>query len=172
MLVRDTVSWNALIYGFYQEGNSGSEVIPLFLQMLKEDQVRPDKTTVATVLPFCGSVKVGSQFHCLSTKIGVDGDLSVCNVLIFMYYKSGVVDNARNVFSGMASRDVVSWTSMISIDPNNAVSLFNGMRQDRVTPNDVTFVGLTFAIPNNYSVREGCMVHATTNLDCRPKLMY
>lgn len=159
MLLRDTVSWNALIHGFPQEGNNGSEVILLFLQML-EDQVRPDKTTVATVVPFCGSIKLGAQFHCLSSKIGIDGDLLVSNVLISMYYRNGALDYVRNVFSGMKVRDVVSWTSMISIYPDNAVSLFNEMRQDKVTPNDVTLVTLLFAIPNNYSVREGGMAHA------------
>ncbi|KAF3335684.1 pentatricopeptide repeat-containing protein [Carex littledalei] len=159
MLVRDTVSWNALIYGLAQEGNNGSEVIPLFLRMLKEDQVRPDKTTVATVVPFCGSVKLGTQFHCLSSKIGIDGDLLVSNVLTSMYYRIGALDYGKNVFSGMRLRDVVSWTSMISIDPNNAVSWFNGMRLDKVTPNDVTLVALLFAIPNNYSIRECSMVH-------------
>jgi pentatricopeptide repeat protein len=160
MLVRDTVSWNAFIYALAQEGNNGSEVIPLFLRMLKEDRVCPNKTTIATVMPFCGSIKLGAQLHCLSSKIGVDGDILVCNVLMSMYYMNGARDYVRNVFSGMKLRDVFSWTSMISIYPNDAVSLFNEMRQDEVMPNDVTLVALLSAIPHNYSMHEGGMVHA------------
>jgi PPR repeat len=101
MRVRDTVSWNAFIYGFAQEGNNGSEVIPLFLRMLKENRVFPNKTTIATVVTFCGSIKFEAQLHCLSSKIGVDGDILLCNVLISMYYRNGALDYARNIFSDM-----------------------------------------------------------------------
>ncbi|KAJ4755987.1 Pentatricopeptide repeat-containing protein [Rhynchospora pubera] len=159
MLVRDTVTWNALIHGFAHESDNGHKVIPLFLRMLKEDHVRPNNTTVATVVPFCDSGQLGTQIHCLSFKIGSDGDLWVSNALMSMYYRSGVLDYVRNVFGGMELRDVVSWTSMMSIDPNKAVSLFNGMRLCKVTPNDVTFVALIFAIPNKYSLREAGMLH-------------
>ncbi|PQQ20264.1 pentatricopeptide repeat-containing protein [Prunus yedoensis var. nudiflora] len=54
---------------------------------------------------------------------------------------------------------VVSWTTMISIDKEDAIFLYNEMRLDGVYPNDVTFVGLIHAISIRKLVEEGEMIH-------------
>ncbi|CAD5170001.1 unnamed protein product [Musa acuminata subsp. malaccensis] len=162
MAVRDLVSWNSLICGLTQDGDCGTEAIEFFLMMVREEGVRPDRISLASVISACGhegSVGYGCQVHGFATKLGVEDHASVSNVLMSMYYKHGDIVYAKRVFENMTERDVIAWTTMISIESENAIPLFNGMRQDGVQPNDVTFVALIFAVSDEHLMREGQMVH-------------
>ncbi|URE01855.1 PPR repeat [Musa troglodytarum] len=162
MAVRDLVSWNSLICGLTQDGDCGTEAIEFFLMMVREEGVRPDRISFASVISACGhegSVGFGCQVHGFATKVGVEDHSSVSNVLMSMYYKHGHIVSAKRVFENMTERDVIAWTTMISIEPENAIPLFNGMRQDGVQPNDVTFVALIFAVSDEHLMRDGQMVH-------------
>ncbi|KAK9154184.1 hypothetical protein Sjap_001664 [Stephania japonica] len=46
--------------------------------------------------------------------LGFNYDVFVVNALITMYGKAGELDSARRVFNGTATRDVVSWNSMLA----------------------------------------------------------
>lgn len=46
-------------------------------------------------------------------KMGFDFNISVENVFIYMYVKSGSIDDVRLIFEGMVECDVVSWNGMI-----------------------------------------------------------
>ncbi|KAJ8505661.1 hypothetical protein OPV22_006547 [Ensete ventricosum] len=162
MAVRDLVSWNSLLCGLTQDGDCGTEAIELFLMMVREEGVRPDRISLASVISACGhdgSAGLGCQVHGFARKVGVEDHASVSNVLMSMYYKHGDIDSAKRVFENMTERDVIAWTTMISIESENAVPLFNGMRHDGVQPNDVTFVALIFAVSDEHLMREGQMVH-------------
>ncbi|WOK93929.1 hypothetical protein Cni_G02630 [Canna indica] len=161
MAVRDLVSWNSLICGLTQDGSCGTEAINLFLRMVREECIRPDRISLASLISACGhagSIGFGLQVHGFGMKIGVEFHVSVSNVLMSMYYKYEDVDSAKKVFEKMIERNVISWTTMISIDPGNAIYLFNSMRHDGVQPNDVTFVALLFAVHDDMG-REGQMIH-------------
>ncbi|OAY83727.1 pentatricopeptide repeat-containing protein At4g32430, mitochondrial-like [Ananas comosus] len=162
MLMRDLVSWNALICGYNQEGDSGFEAIRVFRRLVRESELRPDRISVASVIPACGLeglIGFGSQIHCLAAQLGLEANVSVSNVLMSMYYKCGATDRARRVFENMVERDVISWTTMISMDSENAISLFTNMRLNGVRPNDVTFVALIFAVSTDWALKEGQMIH-------------
>lgn len=161
MPLRDSVTWNSLLCGLSQDGRGGAEAIELFLEMVREEGVRPDRISLATVISACGQegkIGFGCQVHGFATKVGVEAHVSVSNLLMSMYYKHGDVNSAKKVFDNMLQRDAISWTTMISIDPNNAIHLFNDMRLQDVQPNDVTFVALIFAV-NDQLLREGQMIH-------------
>jgi pentatricopeptide repeat protein len=164
MPARDLVSWNAMVCGLAQDGGCPAEVIRVFVRMLKDGGgARPDRISVCSVIPACGSegqLELGRQIHSFAVKLGVEGQVSVGNVLVAMYYKCGSPGCARRLFESMGERDVISWTTMISMDGDGAVALFNGMRRNRVAPNEVTFVAMLSALPGDCPAREGQMIHA------------
>ena len=64
----------------------------MFLRMLKHGGVRPDRISVCSVIPACGAegkLELGQQIHGFAVKLGVEGHVSIANVLVAMYYKCG-----------------------------------------------------------------------------------
>ena len=159
---RDLVSWSAMLSGYAQEGERyGLEAVSLFVNMVRQGMLL-DHVSFTGAVSACGYMKnleLGRQIHGLTLKVGYGTHVSVCNVLISTYSKCEVCRDAKLVFQFMSNRNVVSWTTMISIDEEDAVSLFNEMRKDGVYPNDVTFIGLIHAITLRNAVTEGQMVH-------------
>ncbi|OVA14408.1 Pentatricopeptide repeat [Macleaya cordata] len=158
---KDLVSWNAIICGYTQEGTYGLEAILVFVDMMREG-MKLDHVSFSSVVSACGhekSLDLGRQIHSLVLKTGYSAHVSVCNVLISMYSKCEFIDEAKMVFESMVNRNVVSWTTMISLSEEEAISLFNEMRLDAVYPNEVTFVGLIHAISTKDLAKEGQMIH-------------
>ncbi|CAI9766515.1 unnamed protein product [Fraxinus pennsylvanica] len=143
------------------EGTYGLEAILTFVEMVREG-MKLDHVSFTGAVSACGherNLVFGRQIHTMLIKRGYDTNVSVCNVLISMYSKCDVVDDSKLVFENMIDRNVVSWTTMLSITEEDAVILFMGMRRDGVYPNDVTFVGLIHAVTINNMIQEGLMVH-------------
>uniref|UniRef100_A0ACD5Y5M4 Uncharacterized protein n=1 Tax=Avena sativa TaxID=4498 RepID=A0ACD5Y5M4_AVESA len=164
MPTRDLVSWNAMICGLAQDGDSPAEVVLLFLRLLKDGAARPDRISVCSVIPACGDqgkLVLGRQVHGFAVKLGVHRHVSIGNVLVAMYYKCDAPGCGRKLLDSMDERDVISWTTAISMDPeDDAFTLYNGMRRDGVSPNEVTFVALMSALPAGRPARDGQMIHA------------
>lgn len=158
---RDLISWNAMLSGYTQEGNYGIEAIKVFIDMgrlgMKLDHV--SYTSAASVCSHERNLELGRQIHGVCIKAGYGKHISVCNVLISLYAKFDLVEEAKSVFQRMNDRNVVSWTSMISTDEENAMALFNAMISQGVYPNDVTFIALLHAITIKNEVEQGKMVH-------------
>ncbi|XP_076901710.1 pentatricopeptide repeat-containing protein At4g32430, mitochondrial-like [Bidens hawaiensis] len=158
---RDLVSWNAILSGYSQEGSFGIEAFSTFIEMVRL-RLKLDHVSFTSAVSACGHARnlmLGKQIHGLALKNWYRTHESVCNVLISTYSKCGCIKDAKLVFNGMVNRNVVSWTTMISISEEHAVSLFNNMRSDDVYPNEVTFVGLIHAICGNDMFKEGLTVH-------------
>ncbi|KAE8673792.1 protein kinase PINOID 2-like [Hibiscus syriacus] len=159
---KDLVSWNAILSGYSQEDGYGLEAMWTFIEMVKQ-RIKLDNVSYTGAVSACShqrNLEVGRQIHGLCTKSGYGKHVSVCNVLMSMYAKCEVVEDAKLVFRTMNEPNVISWTTMISIDEKDALHHFNKMRLDYVHPNDVTFFGLIHAITNGKLVEEGQMVHA------------
>ncbi|CAL2281234.1 unnamed protein product [Prunus armeniaca] len=161
MANEDLVSWNAILAGYSQEGNHGLEAIFVFIEMVGEG-MGLDHVSFTSAVSACGhemNLELGKQIHGLTIKSGYGSHVSVCNVLISTYSKCEVTEDAKLVFQCMNYRNIVSWTTMISIDEEDVISLFNEVRLDGVYPNDVTFVGIIHAISIRKLVEEGEMIH-------------
>ncbi|CAL8113681.1 unnamed protein product [Prunus armeniaca] len=161
MANEDLVSWNAILAGYSQEGNHGLEAIFVFIEMVG-DGMGLDHVSFTSAVSACGhemNLELGKQIHGLTIKSGYGSHVSVCNVLISTYSKCEVIEDAKLVFQCMNDRNIVSWTTMISIDEEDAISLFNEVRLDGVYPNDVTFVGIIHAISIRKLVEEGEKIH-------------
>ncbi|CAH9094729.1 unnamed protein product [Cuscuta epithymum] len=161
MPCKDLVSWNALLSGYVQEGSYSAKVMPMFIEMVKEGK-KLDHVSLTSAISACGQQKkleLGKQIHGLAIKKAYGSHVSVCNVLMAIYSKCGVPNDAKIVFQRMNERNVVSWTTILSVCEEDAMSVFNEMQKNGVRPNDVTFVGLVHALTMNNMILEGFIVH-------------
>ncbi|XP_008808560.1 pentatricopeptide repeat-containing protein At2g27610 [Phoenix dactylifera] len=142
---RNVVTWTSLLTGYTQNGLQDT-VLELFFQMQLEG-IRPNPFTFASVVASAaarGAVERGKRAHSQLIKFGYQSTIFVCNSLMSMYSKCGLVQEARRVFSGMANRDAVSWNSMIAGLVLNkydfeALELFYRMRVAGVKATQLSF---------------------------------
>ncbi|KAF7813664.1 pentatricopeptide repeat-containing protein [Senna tora] len=117
----NVVSWTSLMAGYVSAGQP--ELAIWVFQKMQESSVFPNEFSFATVINACSSLanlKVGRRIHALIEVMGFGSNLVVCSSLVDMYGKSNEVDEARIVFDSMSSRNIISWTSMITSYSQNA----------------------------------------------------
>ena len=121
---RNVVSWTSLLSGYVRNGLNDLALELFFL--MQGEGIKPNPFTFATVfgaLADDGMVKRGIQVHTMVIKNGFESTVSVCNSLINMYSKSGMVRDARAVFDSMEKRDEVSWNGMVAGCVTNGLDL-------------------------------------------------
>ncbi|XP_043721819.1 pentatricopeptide repeat-containing protein At2g22070-like [Telopea speciosissima] len=110
------VSYNSIISGLSHHG-SHKQAIDVFKKMQKQyNALLIDKYTFVSMVSTCanlGTLQLLRQVHGALAVIGMEINLIMYNVLIDAYGKCGDPDASYKVFSRMAERDVVSWTSMV-----------------------------------------------------------
>ncbi|PIN16185.1 hypothetical protein CDL12_11171 [Handroanthus impetiginosus] len=176
---KDLVSWNAILSGYAQEGSYGLEAILGFIKMVKEG-MNLDHVSFSSVISACGHEgnldfgDFGKQVHALSMKRGYSNHVSICNILMSMYSKCEIVEDAKLMFKNILDGNVVSWMTMLSICEDNAMSLFKKMIRYDVYPNDVTRNFLSeinvangfITIYGKFKLVEDC-IKVFQKLDCR-----
>ncbi|KAG4158582.1 hypothetical protein ERO13_D02G127700v2 [Gossypium hirsutum] len=158
---KSVVTWNSMICGFHQNGNS-VEAISLFDQMYLNGLEMND-VTFLSVLQACsnlGYLEKGKWLHHKLLTYGVKTDLYIDTALTDMYAKCGDLVTAQRVFDSMSEKSVVSWTVMIAGygahgRVNAAISLFNQMVESGIRPNQVTFMNILSACSHAGSVEDG-----------------
>ncbi|KAL2960158.1 hypothetical protein AAZX31_17G024100 [Glycine max] len=94
----------------------------LFHQM-QGTLVLPNEFTFATLINVCSilaNLETGRRTHALVEASGFGSNLVAYSSLVDMYGKCNHVDEARLIFDSMCTRNVVSWTSMITTYSQNA----------------------------------------------------
>ncbi|KAI4980273.1 hypothetical protein ZWY2020_020758 [Hordeum vulgare] len=122
MHVRDSVCWNSLITSSTASSSSVNEVLLQFRWMLRSASSRGARvlcdhamfTTVLSVFARAALLPVCAMVHGLVVSRGFEGEVSVGNALVTAYFECGSPGSARKVFYGMAQRNVITWTTMIS----------------------------------------------------------
>ncbi|KAK3138629.1 hypothetical protein QOZ80_5AG0371330 [Eleusine coracana subsp. coracana] len=112
---RNVVTWTSLLNGYAQAG-AHSDVMGLFFRMQARG-IWPNSFTFTSVLSAVashGAPEVGRCVHAQSVKFGCRSTVFVCNSLMNMYAKCGLVEEAKTVFSGMETRDRVSWNTLMA----------------------------------------------------------
>ncbi|PON67487.1 DYW domain containing protein [Parasponia andersonii] len=151
---RDPIAWNAMIAGYAQCGKS-REALGLFYLMQMEG-VKVNEVSMVSVLSACshlGALDQGRWAHAYIEKNKLRMTVTLGTALIDMYSKCGAMNKAMEVFWGMKEKNVYTWSSAMGGLAMNGfgekcLELFSLMKQDRVRPNEVTFV----------SVLRGCSV--------------
>lgn len=159
---KNIFSWNILICAYAKLGRF-FEVLTTFQRMLSEAEVLPDNATLVTVSLACarlGALDLGMWLHIYAQRIGYEGNIQVENALMDMYAKCGHIENAMYVFKGLVKRDLVSWNTIIGGlamhgHASEALVLFDQMKNGRVQPDGVSFLGVLCACTHIGLVEEG-----------------
>ncbi|XP_042482019.1 pentatricopeptide repeat-containing protein At2g36730-like isoform X1 [Macadamia integrifolia] len=158
----ELVAWNIIIDCYVHCGHY-KEALELFSRM-QQISIEPNDATLVVVLSACaelGALDFGRWIHSQIDYTSFSDNISVSNSLIDMYAKCGVIDNARQVFNKMNSRNIVSWNSMIlglamHGYADDALELFSKMMEGKLAgPNDITFLGVLCACSHRGLVDEG-----------------
>ncbi|RCV43505.1 hypothetical protein SETIT_9G299200v2 [Setaria italica] len=161
---RSVVSWTAIMNG-YQKLGRHSEVVRLFLDMLATG-VKGNSLTFVCLLKSCGEqcdAKLGRQVHCCIVKGGWS-NVIVDSAVAHFYAQCGDVTATSTVFDRMASRDVVSWTTMITAyvqhgHGDKALQMFPTMVAEGFRPNEFTVCSVLKACAEEKALRFGKQLH-------------
>ncbi|KAL1292128.1 hypothetical protein HN51_060561 [Arachis hypogaea] len=162
---RDLVSWNTVVAGYAQNGFA-KKAVELVLLMQEAGQ-KLDAITLVSVLPAVTDLKalrIGRSVHGFAVKSGFESMVNVATALLDMYFKCGSVSDARLVFEGMSSKNVVSWNTMIAGLAENgeskeAYETFLKMLDEGVQPTNVSMMGALQACANLGNLEQGRFVH-------------
>ncbi|XP_050212518.1 pentatricopeptide repeat-containing protein At2g33760-like [Mercurialis annua] len=127
----------------------------------------PSAYTFTSLVKSCAdlsSLKLGKTVHGHVLISGFGLDVYVQAALVAFYAKCGDLGNARKVFDKMCDRSIVAWNSMISGYEQNgcgneAIGLFNKMREEGFKPDSATFVSVLSACAQLGAFSVGCWVH-------------
>ncbi|XP_068657050.1 pentatricopeptide repeat-containing protein At1g08070, chloroplastic-like [Aristolochia californica] len=159
---RNIFTWNGLIGG-YARHRRFFEVLTVFKRMLKESEVKPNDTTLVTVLSSCarlGALDLGIWVQVYADSNGFKNNVYINNGLIDMYAKCGSIENAITVFHNMNCRDLITWNAIINGLATHgygteALDIFNQMRSSGERPDEITFVGVLCACTHAGLVKDG-----------------
>ncbi|TVU28005.1 hypothetical protein EJB05_19511, partial [Eragrostis curvula] len=154
---RDAATYTSFISAHCRLG-APLDAFRAFLDMLAWDAAgqgedggaHPNEVTAAALLQACGLARdgrLGRMVHGYLVAAGFCRDPFVVGSLVNMYAKVGDVVSAQRLVFGLPSRDVVSWTAIISGCVLNgmhaeALEVFIMMLEDGVLPNNVTMLSV------------------------------
>ncbi|KAF7812977.1 putative pentatricopeptide repeat-containing protein [Senna tora] len=155
------VSWNVMI-AMFVKNSMPSKAVELYMQM-EESRLESDAITLANVLLACGDLSallLGRKIHEDVERKKLCPNVVLENALIDMYGRCGCLEDARKVFNRMKSRDVASWTSLITAygmtgQGRNAVILFKEMQDSGLSPDSIAFVAIMSACSHSGLLDEG-----------------
>ncbi|CAD6263115.1 unnamed protein product [Miscanthus lutarioriparius] len=161
---KDAALHNALLSGCVENGWF-SDAFSMLRRQIELNGI--SLTSALTACAATANLAYGMQVHCKALRSGFDSDTIICNALIDMYAKCGRATAARIVFDRMATRNVVSWSSMIDAYGRHghgvdALDLFKLMEKaaPMVLPNAITFLAVLSACGHSGLVDEAqSMLH-------------
>ncbi|KAL5976584.1 hypothetical protein ACLOJK_020917 [Asimina triloba] len=115
MMLRDVASWNTVISGLLQDLQH-ERAFELFRDM-QVGGVRADQYTLSSLLAASMETldwRCGKEVHAHALRIGLESDVCVNNALIGFHTKCGSIHNVVGLFQRMPTKDVFSWTEMVT----------------------------------------------------------
>ncbi|KAJ6734758.1 PENTATRICOPEPTIDE REPEAT-CONTAINING PROTEIN [Salix purpurea] len=112
---KDVTDWTTLLSCLAQHRTKPSEGFCFFKEMRKEGVVLDDVAMIS-VFVLCTRVEdlgMGRQAQGCLVKMGLGFGVKVCNAVMNMYVKCGLVEEVRRVFCEMNERNVVSWSTLL-----------------------------------------------------------
>ncbi|XP_047317292.1 putative pentatricopeptide repeat-containing protein At2g01510 [Impatiens glandulifera] len=163
---RDAVSYNVLITG-YAWNEQYRESLGLFheFQMAGFDRKRVPFATLLSIAASYSNLKMGKQLHCQAVMTGSELGTFVGNSLLDMYAKCSRFEEAKILFASLPTRDLISWTAMISAYIQNgldeeALKLFTKMRNTKINHDQATCACIIKASSNLASLTLGKQLHS------------
>ncbi|RRT74728.1 hypothetical protein B296_00024943 [Ensete ventricosum] len=157
----NVVSWNVMISGYVTVG-CYFKALELFHGMTVYG-VSPDAITFTSVLSACAqlaALEQGREIHKQISNHGLECEEKVVCTLVDMYAKCGAISEAREVFDKLATKDILSWTSMIMAyashgQASEALKLFHELQKVKAKLDHVTFLAVLVACCHGGLVDEG-----------------
>ncbi|PON94134.1 Pentatricopeptide repeat [Trema orientale] len=184
MVVRNNVTWNAMITGYCSQKGSACDALVLFRDMLDDvDGAKPTDTTIVCIL------SAASQFGVLETGACVHGyiektnwvpenDVFIGTGLVDMYSKCGCLNSALCIFIRMKEKNILTWTAMatglaIHGKGKEALQLLDAMGPSGLKPNAVTFTSLLLACCHSGLVEEGLhLFYSMSKFNITPQMQH
>ncbi|KAJ9675093.1 hypothetical protein PVL29_024156 [Vitis rotundifolia] len=111
----NAISWNVIVRRYLEMGNE-KEAVVMFFKMIRAN-IRPLNFTFSNALIACSGISAlqeGIQIHGVAIRIGYDEHEVVSSSLIDMYAKCGDLESACGIFELPSSKNLISWTSIVS----------------------------------------------------------
>ncbi|MCO5592972.1 hypothetical protein L7F22_046976 [Adiantum nelumboides] len=159
---RDVFSWNFLIRAYALQ-EQVSDALNMFYQM-QFSGTWPDRFSFISILSACENLVEGMLLHVFIIEHEFDRDVLVGNALVSFYGRCGSMEDAQQIFHLMDRKDLVSWNAIIAVyaqcaEAKIAFVLFNMMKQEKITPDRITFISLISASANDTALFEGQYAH-------------
>lgn len=162
----DVILWSFMI-ARYAQSDKNLEALDLFQRMVKS-WVIPNEYSFSSVLQACsnmGDLDLGGQLHCHVIKIGLVSEIFVANALMDVYAKCNDLEGLNKIFYGLHHKNDVSWNTVIvgyvQLDlGDDALSIFNQMREFGIPATQVTYSSALRACASNAAIEMVGQVHA------------
>ncbi|XP_063940262.1 pentatricopeptide repeat-containing protein At2g13600 isoform X2 [Daucus carota subsp. sativus] len=165
MIVRDVVTWNAMISG-YNKCGFFEEAVWLYRQMVVEG-VCESSSTFSTVLSVCcnaGWCRRGLEVFSRAVVLGFGLNVFVVSAVISVYMGMNFFDVGFRLFSGLSERKLAVWNLVLrgccdSGRSRELFGVFRSMGEEGVRGNALTFCYMIRGCGNDELVEEGKQVH-------------
>ncbi|CAI9756169.1 unnamed protein product [Fraxinus pennsylvanica] len=136
-------------------------------QKIVYDMIQFNSFILPSILRACSAINdlgMGKKVHCRIIKSGIESDPFVETSLLSMYGEMGCLYNARKIFEEMSVRDMVSWSSIVSIyvqngEASEGLNIFKKMTTEGVEIDSVTMFSISEACGELRLWRAGKSVH-------------
>ncbi|KDP27196.1 hypothetical protein JCGZ_19895 [Jatropha curcas] len=140
---RDNILCNVMMAG-YLHNEFACEAVKIFSEMVRTC-IKPNIGSILNLLSAsCDlkDLKLGKCVHGYVLRQEFHLSVEVANQVIFMYAYCGCIYYARQVFSRLRNKDLVSWTSMMTGyiqhgQANESIDLFRLMRSEQIDHDSV-----------------------------------
>ncbi|WJZ93617.1 hypothetical protein VitviT2T_012544 [Vitis vinifera] len=158
---RNVVSYTCLIDG-YVETEQIEKGLSVFVE-LRRQGIEPNEFTFSSLIKACANqaaLEQGTQLHAQVMKINFDEDPFVSSILVDMYGKCGLLEQAIQAFDEIGDPTEIAWNSLVSVFGQHglgkdAIKIFERMVDRGVKPNAITFISLLTGCSHAGLVEEG-----------------
>ncbi|KAG8368365.1 hypothetical protein BUALT_Bualt15G0037900 [Buddleja alternifolia] len=163
MLMRNIVSWNAIISGYCENGVC-EEALCMFNQMRRKG-FSGDIFTVMSLVRL-EDIKVGNAIHSLIVRSGYESDQLIRTSLMEMYINCNFINDAYCIFSEISKKDLVAWTLMLrgfsrSGDWKQTIEHFNKMMaEDDIILDSISLITILSSCSSSGALQHGRRAHA------------
>uniref|UniRef100_A0A0D9V0T1 Pentacotripeptide-repeat region of PRORP domain-containing protein n=1 Tax=Leersia perrieri TaxID=77586 RepID=A0A0D9V0T1_9ORYZ len=152
LIIKDAVSYNAMMYGYLQNGMA-NEATSLLNYMMAEG-IAPDCATVLSLIAAFADQRDlvrGRWIHGFAIRHGFCSNVDVENQILYMYSVCGKIAAARAIFDLLEKKNLVSWTAMMKGCLSNGhgeevVQLFHVMQKYGERPDSVSLITAVQAV--------------------------
>ncbi|KAK7310672.1 hypothetical protein RJT34_08315 [Clitoria ternatea] len=165
--IRNVVAWTVLVIGYVHNGENQKSLESLYeMHRIGEDNQKPNSRTFEGGFLACGnmgSLSEGKCLHGLVMKNGIGCSQVIHSSLLSMYTKCGAPKDAYSSFSEVINRDLLSWTSIISVYTRfgmvECVRFFWEMLDEQIYPDGIVIACILSSFGNSMNLYKGKAFH-------------